>query len=801
MTGWSLVYDRFDPEKEGVREALCTLGNGYFATRGAASEATADEIHYPGTYLAGGYNRLTTRIAGRDIENEDLVNFPNWLPLTFRPDDADWFNLMAVEILAFRQELDLRRGILLRHVRYRDRNGRETEIDSERIVHMGDRHLAAASLTVTAINWSGPVAVLTALDGRVVNAGVERYRELNGSHLVPLEAGLSGDKGLYLIAGTTQSCIQMAQAAETRLLVDGREIECARRTVREGGYIGSELCFDVRAGQPFRVEKTVAIFTSRDRGIDDCGRAAADCVAAADSMSHLVASHAAAWEELWRQADLKLEDGIGRETLLLRLHIFHLLQTFSPNSTDLDVGIPARGLHGEAYRGHVFWDELFIFPFFNFRFPELSRALLMYRYRRLPEARSAARAAGLNGALFPWQSAGDGREESQVMHLNPRSGRWVPDHSHLQRHINAAVAFNVWNYVQTTFDLKFLASHGAEMILECARLWSDLTSYDDRRKRYQIVGIMGPDEYHDGYANAAEPGLRNNAYTNIMAVWVFCRALDVLRLLPADECRELRDRLELRDGEIERWDDISRRMRIVFFDDWIISQFEGYEELEELDWEGYRRKYGDIQRLDRILEAEGDTPNRYKLSKQADVLMLFYLFSAEELCALMNRLGYEFPAEAIPRNVAYYVDRTSNGSTLSHVVHSWVLARSDRSGSWSLFRQALESDVADIQRGTTKEGLHLGAMAATIDIVQRSYGGIDVFDQSLWFNPRLPDELRRLSMTLLYRRNRLDVSVDHKTAKISIAEGTGEPVEFVFRGEVKRIAPGRPVRVSARPRM
>ncbi len=789
----SLVYTDFDPDQEGLREALCTLGNGFVATRGAAPEAEADQVHYPGTYLAGGYNRLVTRLAGRDIENEDLVNFPNWLPLAFRAADGDWFNALAVEILAYRQELDLKRGMLSRTVRFRDRQGRETTLDSERLVHMGHRHLAAASLTVTAHNWSGSATVRGALDGRVVNGGVERYRGLNASHLKTLAAGQNGDAGVYLIVETAESRIRMAQAARLQARIDGRTLPAARRTVREADYIGEELAVDLDQGRPVRFEKVVAIFTSRDPDSTDCGRDATEAVAAAGTMERLATSHVAAWERLWRRADVRFTDGSDRETMLLRLHIFHLLQTFSPNSVDLDVGVPARGLHGEAYRGHIFWDELFILPFFNFRFPQLARAILMYRYHRLPAARAAAEAAGLSGAAYPWQSAAGGSEESQEVHLNPRSGHWIADHSHLQRHINAAIVFNIWTYVATTADFEFLSAYGAEMILECARLFAGLARPEPDGERFRIAGVMGPDEYHDGDADAEAPGLTNNAYTNLMAAWVLWRALDVLDLLADDRRAELTERLALTDDEIARWDTISRRLHVGFFDDWIIAQFDGYERLAELDWPAYRDKYGDIQRLDRILEAEGDTPNRYKLSKQADVLMLFYLFSAEQLCGLFQRLGYDFPPDAIPRNVDYYLKRTAHGSTLSRVVHSWVLARSDRARSWSLFRQSLESDVADIQDGTTKEGVHLGAMAATVDIIQRCYAGVDVAEGALWLNPCLPQELGGLDFSLWYRGNRLDVSVSEDRASVSVEEGSGAPVEIIFKGAPYRLYPGRPL--------
>jgi trehalose/maltose hydrolase-like predicted phosphorylase len=254
---------------------------------------------------------------------------------------------------------------------------------------------------------------------------------------------------------------------------------------------------------------------------------------------------------------------------------------------------------------------------------------------------------------------------------------------------------------------------------------------------------MGPDEFHEGYPGSPASGLKNNAYTNIMAVWVLCRALDVLDLLPDMRRAELMTQLELSAGEIARWADISREMYVPFHKDGLISQFESYEALVELDWKEYRARYGNIQRLELILEAENDSATRYKLSKQADVLMLFYVFSAEELGALFARLGYAFDRESIPRNVAYYDCRSSHGSTLSRVVHAWVLARSDRPRSMRYFAEALQSDVSDIQQGTTAEGVHLGAMAGTVDLVQRRSMGIEVTEDVLRLNLRLPQELNQ----------------------------------------------------------
>jgi alpha,alpha-trehalase len=787
---WLFTYEGFEPAKEGLREALCTLGNGYFATRGAAPEVHADGMHYPGTYLAGGYNRLKTDLAGRVVENEDLVNMPNWLPLTFQLEGGDWFDARLVTLLEYRQVLDLERGLLLRTVRFEEPSGRRTRLEQRRFVHMGDKHLAGQELALVPENWSGRVHVRSALDGRVVNAGVARYRQLQGKHLRMLVAEEVDAETLLLEVETVQSRLEVAEAARTRMFVEGHPAALQKELIQEEGFLAHEFTVELGEGQRLAVEKVVALFSSKDPAVSEVALEARHAVKTApERFEELVATHVLAWSHLWRRGDIVLELAEPADTQrVLRLHIFHLLQTVSPHSIDQDVGVPARGWHGEAYRGHIFWDELFIFPYLNLRLPSLTRAILRYRHRRLPRARQTAHEAGFQGAMFPWQSGSNGREESQLLHLNPRSGRWVEDVTWLQRHINAAIAYNVWQYHQATADSEFLYFYGAEMLLELARFWASMARWNPGLRRYEIKQVMGPDEYHTGYPDRPEPGLDNNSYTNLMAVWVLCKGLEVLHLLPPERRQELIETLRLEGPELEHWDDVSRRMRLVFHEDGVLSQFEGYERLQEFNWEAYRARYQDIHRLDRILEAEGDSPNRYKLSKQADVLMLFYLFSAEELRELFERLGYPFEPEVIPRSVEYYLRRTSHGSTLSGVVHSWVLARSDRPASWRLFSEVLRSDISDVQGGTTPEGIHLGAMAGTVDLVQRAYTGLEVRGGVLHFNPHLPEGLKRLKFSLRYHHHLVEVDITEDTLRLTgLWSALERPLEVCVRGECTRL--------------
>lgn len=802
MTIWSLTYEGFDPEQEKLREALCTLGNGYFATRGAGSESAADGTHYPGTYLAGGYNRLETEIKGKIIENEDLVNLPNWLCLNFRCEGQAWFNLNDVEIIDYRQELDLKRGLLNRRVTFKDGEGRRTAVSERRLIHMVDPHLAALEVVFTPENWSGRVEFNSALDGRVVNDGVPRYRGLNNKHLEPLSTRAIDDETILLKVQTNQSGLRIAQAARTRIFRNGDAGKETADTKEERGYIAAHFTVDVQKGAEICVEKVVALFTSRDKASCECALEAEKAAKHAGGFDDLVQSHTRAWKHLWRRFDIEFEESAppeeDRTGMILHLHTFHLLQSTCMHTMDLDVGVPSRGWHGEAYRGHIFWDELFIFPFLDLRVPEITRALLMYRYRRINEARAAAREAGFKGAMYPWQSGSNGREESQKIHLNPKSGRWIPDHSRHQRHVNAAIVRNILEYYEVTEDKEFLSFYGAEMVLEIARFWASLSRYNPDLGRYEILGVMGPDEYHEAYPGSDRPGLDNNAYTNIMAVWVLVEALKLLDLLPEDRRIELCETLELKEEELDQWRDISRKMRVVFHGDGIISQFEGYDELEEFDWDAYREKYEDIQRLDRILEAEGDSPNHYKASKQADVLMLFYVFSSDELKSLFERLGYSFEYDTIPRNIEYYIKRTSHGSTLSWVVHAWVLARSDRVASWNLFKSALESDISDIQGGTTPEGIHLGAMAGCVNMIQMGYTGIETRGDILWFNPCLPEELEGLRMHIHYRGHYLWVEVSADKLVVTTCRATEKPIKIGYKEKLFELGNGETLEISLR---
>ncbi|MGP1677631.1 MAG: beta-phosphoglucomutase family hydrolase, partial [Burkholderiales bacterium] len=329
-SAWSLVFEDFEPAHEGIREALCTLGNGYFATRGAAAGAQADDIHYPGTYLAGGYNRLRTDISGRSVENEDLVNCPNWLALAFRIGDEDWFDARSVKLLAYRQELDLRRGMLLRSLSFEDGQGRRSTLRERRLVSMGDMHLGALELALTADNWSEGVTLRSAIDARIDNSGAKLYRKFNNKHLESLSGEVVGEDGVCLLVRTSQSHISVAQAARTRAFLDGKLFEVRRRVIEEPGYIGQEIKVELKQGETLVLEKLASFYTSRDHAISECALEARKAIARAGRFDAVLAEHVLAWKHLWRRFDVHIQPADqgfkSNVPMLLRLNMFHLLQ-------------------------------------------------------------------------------------------------------------------------------------------------------------------------------------------------------------------------------------------------------------------------------------------------------------------------------------------------------------------------------------------------------------------------------------------------------------------------------------------
>ena len=777
---WNLIYRDYNLEKEMSREALLTVGNGFFATRGSMEEVAANESNYPGSYMAGLYNRRKSKLGDRWVENEDFVNFINWIPVTFRLKGEEWFDPNKHSFKLEERRLDLKAGILYRSLVVNHKNGLKTRVESRRFVSMDNPHLAGLEYRILPLNYSDELEVCSSINGDLINDGVKRYRELDQHHLEQLGQGRLDETG-YVLVKTNQSDIYILVSEKLTLLQGSKKIAVSDfQTGR--GRINTIFNLKVKKGESIELKKLVSVRNSRDFETIDPDRVFAVPELDKNSFDVLLSRSAKAWEKIWQKADLQVS-GDRYSQMLLRLHIYHLFTTASPHNSKLDTAIPARGLHGEAYRGHIFWDQLYVLPFYTFHFPEISRSALMYRYHRLPKARENAKEHGFEGAMFPWQSGSDGREETQVLHLNPVSGKWGEDYSSLQRHISIAVAYDIWQYYQLSADQNFMNAYGAEMFFEICRFWASKCEMNLYTGRYSIHKVMGPDEFHEKLPEAEEGGLIDNAYTNIMVVWCMNTAFEIMDQMSLDDRRRLVDKISLQKEELVKWKEITTKMNLNINDDQIIEKFQGYFGLKELDWEAYKSKHGNIHRMDRILKAEGKSPDDYKVAKQADTLMTYYVLDPSEIHLILKNLQLKITPDLLEKNFNYYIKRTSHGSTLSSVVHAYLANLvGDHLLSNKLYKQALSSDYVDIQGGTTGEGIHTGVMGGTLISALTMYAGLNWQGEALRLEPNLPGNWNKMKFRFSFRGGEYFFTIERKSIKIGYRSDNNQEARIFIRG-------------------
>ncbi len=776
VSEWKIVYTDFVPEKEKSRETLLTVGNGYVGVRGAVEESLASEIHYPGTYVAGLYNRLVSKVSGKDVENEDFVNCPNGFYMSFQIDGGAFVDLTKVKILSIHRELDFKTGVLDRKIIIEDSSGRQSEVHSQRLASMDNPHILASRYSVEPLNYKGRIRIKSGIDGLIINDGVERYRSLNQHHLKPLDSGREGQIS-WLTMVTTQSEIIIAQAVLHNCFIDDEAVEVLMQDDIAPGRITQYCEAEIEQNQKFVVEKRLCLYTSKEDDAVDPLQSTLNDLIPISSFEEIKKVSERKWKELWDQIDIRIE-GNTNSQMLIRLHLYHLMVTASPHNVSIDAGVPARGLHGEAYRGHVFWDELYILPIYNLFLPDIGKSILRYRFRRLNEARKNAYEHQYEGSMFPWQSGSSGREETQVIHLNPLSGEWGDDYSSLQRHISIAIAYNVWYYFQVTDDLDFMKEEGAELFLDICRFWASKCHENVETGRFEIKKVMGPDEFHEEHPNSPGGGVKDNAYTNLMVSWLFLQAKKIWDQLGEDFQKALKEKIKISAGEIENWQNKAGKMHVEISKSGILAQFEGYFELEELDWDDYRNRYPNIYRLDRILKAEGKSPDDYKLAKQADTLMTFYNLDQHEIIGLLKNQGYSISDSLLSDNYRYYVDRTSHGSTLSRVVHAYLANEMNESVlAWQLYEEALKSDYNDIQGGTTAEGIHAGVMGGTVLMAITSFAGLNFKQDYLKISPKLPASWNGLSFGFAFRTHKYHIRIDREEVYLKIEGMEGEKVK------------------------
>jgi kojibiose phosphorylase len=715
---WLISEASFDPENLHTHETIFTQGNGYLGTRGAFEE------YYPN-------EQRTTFVHGvfddRPIFFTELVNFPDWLALEIIL-DGERFSLAEGELLAFERHLDLRTGLLSRTVRWRNPKGQTTRLHFQRFASLADQHLACLQVRITAEDYAGAVEIRSGLNAAADNLGF--------NHWEWLEQG-AGEGTCWLKLQTKSTGVKTGMAM--RLSTAGlKETESDAWDVQERPtlvYRGQ-----VAPGQAVRLEKIAAVYTSREahRPLDAAQAALARQPEFA--WDGLWAKHARCWQEEWRRCDILIE-GDDEAQLAVRFNLYHLL--IAAPRTDDQVNIAAKTLSGYGYRGHVFWDtEVFMLPFFTYTRPEIARNLLAYRFHRLSGAREKAADNGFEGAQYPWESAGDGREVTPtwVPNQNARSQMiriWTGD---IEIHISTDIAYAVWQYWLLNRDDDFLVKQGAEIILDTARFWASRLEWDQTRGLFVLTDVIGPDEYHEH--------VDNNAFTNYFVRWHLRLAAQVANLVKeqnTEAAQQLLDRLGLKNETLERWQQMADK---IFFpineDTGLIEQFEGYLDKKDIDLAALEPRTESIQSL---LGIEG--VNKTQALKQPDVMMLIHL------------LQEDFDTATFRANYEYYTPRTdwTYGSSLGPSIQSILDTRVGHSEeAYSSFIRAARVDLDDL-RNNTADGIHGASAGGVWQAVVFGFAGLRVSQEEWTLTPNLPAHWKRLAFKFVWQGEEITIDL------------------------------------------
>ncbi|RRG18762.1 glycoside hydrolase family 65 protein [Weissella viridescens] len=772
---WELAYhDISKAAKSYGEEALLALGNGYLGWRGAPVWSTFSDNHYPALYVAGVFNQTQTPVADRMVVNEDLVNLPN-PQLT-----QIWINgqLLSENNLETRaSHLRFDRGELTETFTFGLAEGTVTLTTTKMVDPIAWHHMGMQLELST--DFEAQLKLASIIDASVTNQNVVRYRDFDATEFNVKKID-SAKHQVYV--QTRQSGIDIAIGATTKVWQQDQVVIGTTKATAD--QLIESYTTTLLPNVPVILNKTISVATSQETStpLDE-----ALAALMTEVNLNFVRNHSLEyWRDVWHDADIEVESDDKRLQQLIRLNIFHLHQAAQSNANPhLDASVGSRGLTGEGYRGHIFWDELFLVPYYAANDPKAARALIQYRIQRLAGAQANAQRESEAGAMYPWQSGLYGDEQAQVIHLNTVDQSWIPDNSRLQRHVSLAIAYDLWVYTRITKDVSLLQNGGLTMLLEIAKFWLHKVQLADDG-RFDLADVMGPDEFHEAYPDAKTAGIKNNAYTNVMLTWLLNWILELQTDFSAFDAIAASDNFDA--TLLERAKAVAHGLRLERNEAGVFAQYEGYFALKELDFAAYAEKYGDIHRIDRLLKAEGKSPDDYQVAKQADLLMLLYNFDDGLVAKLLEQLGYPLKSDWLAVNKNYYLERTVHGSTTSRPVFAGIdvtLGQLDEAEQ--LLAHAIRSDVDDIQGGTTAEGIHTGVMGETLAVVQNKFAGVHLLAGMPEIKPNLPETWASIHFKQQYQGIWLDIVETHTyislTADATIQVKINDEEYLVTNGE------------------
>ena len=774
MDEWNVIEKGFHPELLAQLETMLALGNGYFGMRGCPEEggpnaenATLINGYYethPIVYVEGAYGFARTGQTILSVTDSKIIKL-------FVDDEPFW--LPNANLLKYERRLNMKSGTLDREIVWETPAGKQVSITSRRLVSFANRHVAAISYNVTVLNSTASLVISSemAADEPSVRASEDdpRQTKVFAGRTLHHRTSYAKERRVVLCHATEKSRLTLACATDHAL-----ETSCphAHKVACTDDFGQVAFTIDARPDCPIHLTKYMVYHTSQTASAEELSGRAEWTM---DRVTHhgfhqLLATQEQYMNDFWRRSDVRVkdirEDRVKRTTVeiqqAIRFNLFHILQA---SARAEDVGVPAKGMTGQAYEGHYFWDtEIYLLPFLIYTSPGIARNLLLFRYEMLAQARARAKELGHRGAMFPWRTISG--EEASAYYAAGTA----------QYHINADIMYALRKYVQATGDEPLLRNFGAEMLVETARLWADLGFYSGTKQgKFCINGVTGPDEY-----NAV---VNNNAYTNLMARENLRYAIEVIESLQEtepDAYKALVHQTALEPSEVKAWRRAAENMYVPYDEKLkIIPQDDSFLEREPWD---FRNTPADQYPL--LLFYHPLNIYRKQVIKQADVVLAMFL------------LGDAFSLETKKRNFDFYDPLTTGDSSLSSCVEAIIAAQiGDMDKAFRYGMAALLMDLADVG-GNVKDGCHIASMGGTWMMLTYGFAGMRDHDGTLSFWPRrAPEENAILRFPVTNRGQVLEVEIGLDNVEYALREGE----RLVIRHEKEEIQLTRDNPLAVRP--
>jgi len=716
---WKIIEESFDPQRVEGSESIFSIGNGMMGQRANFEEDYSGKM-LRGSYIAGVYYPDKTRVGwwknGYPEYFAKVLNSANFIGIRVSI-DGESLDLNKQKVVSFSRTLDMQHGLLQRSFVVELSNGKQIQVVAERFMSMARPEIAAISYSIASLNSDASIAIEGYIDGDVVNED-SNYNEKFWDEVAKGAAANCG----FLTMKTKKLDFNVCWNMRLAYTINGVDSHPHSSEVEKEKYVSSNVELTLQKGQNLTITKLVAVTSTLNHPLDklvDKSEALLDAASSA-GFEALKSEHTSKWLEKWQHADITIE-GDAEAQQGIRFNIFQLFQTYTGEDERLNIG--PKGFTGEKYGGSTYWDtEAYCLPFYMATAGEhVARQLLIYRYRQLDKAIENAAKLGFNNgaALFPMVT----------MNGEECHNEWEITFEEIHR--NGAIAYAIKRYIDYTGDKSYLAEYGLEVLIGIARFWAQRITWSDERQKYVMLGVTGPNEY--------ENNVNNNWYTNYIATWTLKYAAESIAFVKsssADRWNAIEKKVSFNTtSELEKWADIAAKIHLPYNEKLgVIMQQDGFMDKEQIlvkDLDPSQRPLNQKWSWDRIL--------RSVFIKQADVLQGIYFFEED------------FDFETIKKNFDFYEQRTVHESSLSPCVHAILACKiQDMERAKLMYLRTARLDLDDYNK-EVNEGLHITSMAGSWMSVVEGFGGLRIKNDTLYFNPFLPENWKSLAFKVIFR--------------------------------------------------